>query len=160
MPIEIITDPVTKEKSLSISAMRRLIKRAMDTRRVAGPRSFDRISLVLWLCRLDDKIIRKPKSYTTELEYELSRIAKIKEPADRAIQVIRFLKRYADAKSIADAFHNLRTPREVERVEKVLDELIAKAGGGGEGSAAIIGDGIALDLLKQPDSQSVLGDGL
>src|SRR5580692_842917 len=44
------------------------------------PECLDRVNLLLWLCGLNNVTMLRPRPYSRALEYEIKRIAKLREP--------------------------------------------------------------------------------
>jgi len=96
-----------------------LIRQAMATRQ-----SFDRISLLMWMCGLDMDvdIRRKPRPYAIAIEYEVRRLRKLRDP-ERTIQALRLLSRYVDAKVVAESVLKSRFPWEAEEIGRQLEKM-------------------------------------
>lgn len=124
-----VTESLEFGELLSPAAAQLLIDRviAIDTPR-EPPKCHDRVSLLLWMCGLSGKVEprRRPKPYSASIEEEITRIARLKEP-HRTLRALDLLARFCDARVIASALMETRLPREIEVIERKLDEL---TGGG------------------------------
>jgi hypothetical protein len=118
IPIPISLDPVFGDL-LSPIAVHALITRAQPQEISPG---LGRAQLLLWMCGLDHNLKRKPKPYSRQLEDEIHRIARLKEP-NRTIRAVELLVRFVDAKLVAKAVLEVRLPAELERIETRLEEL-------------------------------------
>ena len=122
--IPIVTHP-TYGELLSVTSTQRLLERVIEQRAAERRRSAvkqDRIGLLLWMCGLDQVLRRKPRDYADDLESEVNRIAKLKDPA-RTIQAVRLLSRFVDARKIAVALRRTEMPVDVAKVQDRLEEM-------------------------------------
>jgi hypothetical protein len=117
-PISVYRDKILGELVAPNHACE-LIRQAMAARQ-----SFDRISLLMWMCGLDMdvNIRRRPRPYALAIEYEVRRLRKLRDP-ERTIQALKLLSRYVDAKVVAESVLKSRFPWEAEEIGRQLEKM-------------------------------------
>jgi hypothetical protein len=90
--------------------------------RDSRPRALDKVSLLLWMCGLSNvPTLHKPPPYSRLIEREISRIARLKEPA-RTLRIIDLMARWTDAATIARNWP-WNHPDQMEKIQERLDRL-------------------------------------
>jgi hypothetical protein len=90
--------------------------------RDSRPRALDKVSLLLWMCGLSNvPTLHKPPPYSRLIEREISRIARLKEPA-RTLRIIDLMARWTDAATIARNWP-WNHPEQMEKIQERLDRL-------------------------------------
>lgn len=121
--------PIGDDNTLTTTSLHRLVKRIaalsesrLDHRGGVPLASLDRISLLIWMMGLDEKVVARPPKYAAKIDTEIKRIARLREPS-RTLVACELLTRFCDAKAVARAMFELKLPADAEKIEARLDKL-------------------------------------